>query len=436
MEKTVTITIKKWGINGEGIGYIHQKPIFVPGAIPQEIVQCTMENTDRKFEVATLKKVLQPSSLRRHRLCPIKNCDGCALMHVNYKGQCRMKEATLKQTLYKYAEYKGKILPIIKNESVLGYRNSCKMPVRFVDGKLHLGLYHANSNDFVPVSRCIVHQKGMEQVRQRIEELINIHGIKAYEEQTKQGLRTVVLKEFEEKVQIVLVTGQDCIPSSLIQVLSQIESVCSIFQSIKTDSSIDVFGKETKHLYGQKNMILHVHNLTLQLLPRSFFQLNTKQALRLYEYVESLVKPCRCIVEAYSGIGAMSLMTAHKAKKVIGIESIEDAVQNANENAYRNQLEHVSFICDDAGKRLSTLQETVDCLIVDPPRSGLDKMMKQAILDKKPKQMIYVSCNPSTLAKDLKELQAIYRIVSVQPFDIFSQTQHVETVVKLVRKDK
>ena len=164
------------------------------------------------------------------------------------------------------------------------------------------------------------------------------------------------------------------------------------------------------------------------------FQSNTKQAYRLYNYVKDLIQPCDVLVEAYSGIGAMSLMVASKAKKIIGIEYIEDAVKNANENAKLNNLKHVSFICEDAGKALKKIQENVDTLIVDPPRTGLDTTMKEAILEKQPEQIVYISCNPSTLAKDLKQLQRVYALKSVQPFDMFSQTQHVETVCLLSKK--
>ena len=309
------------------------------------------------------------------------------------------------------------------------------MPVKQVDGKIRLGMYKAESNTFVSIPRCIVHQKGLEQTRQMLESIFNTYSMQSYDFQTESGLRTVVIKEFEEKIQVILVTGQDTLDAEMLKEISQLEQVVSIWQSIKTDNSVDIYGKEMRLLYGQKTMELHLDDLVLQLLPRSFFQLNTRQAYRLYHYVKDLIQPCDVLVEAYSGIGAMSLMLAKKAKKVIGIEYIEDAVKNANENAQRNHLKHVSFVCEDAGKALRDMKETIDALVVDPPRTGLDALMKEVILKKQPNQIVYVSCNPSTLAKDLKQLQEIYQIKSVQPFDMFSQTQHVETVALLSKLD-
>ena len=427
-------TIKKWGINGEGIAYIKGKPVFIDGAIPGEMVEFSVAEEKEKYEIGKLENVIQPSNLRHSRPCQVQECQGCSLMHVNYKGQCKMKEAILKQTLAKYAGYTKKIAPIIKNERVLGYRNSCKLPVKMVDQVIRIGMYQNRSNQFVPLPRCIVHQKNLEIVRQEIESLMNQFHLKEYDSKTKTGIRTLVLKEFEEKVQVIFVTGDMDLEESFIQEVSQLDTVGSVWQSIKTDSGIDIFGKTMRHLAKDKDMKIHLHQYTLNLLPRSFYQLNTRQAVVLYDYVQSLVRPCRFIVEAYSGIGAMSLMVSSKAKRVLGIEVIEDAVINANQNARNNHLEHVSFVCYDAANAFLKVRDKVDCLIVDPPRSGLDSSMRQAILKKRPSQLIYISCNPSTLAKDLKELKQVYHIVSVQPFDMFSQTQHVETVCLLEKK--
>lgn len=429
-------TIKKWGINAEGIGYFHHKPVFIKGAIPEEIVSFTLEKENPRYSIGHLQSVLKESPRRRKQPCSLANhCDGCALMHVDYKGQCQMKMKALRQTLAKYAGYQGEINPIIKNESVFGYRNSCKMPVKQVDGKIRIGMYQMESNSFVSIPRCIVHQKGLEKTRQALEQILNVYSIQAYDFHEETGLRTVVIKEFEEKIQIILITGQDTLNSDMIKEISQLDNVVSIWQSIKTDKNVDIYGKEMRLLFGKETMELHLDGLVLNLLPRSFFQLNTKQAYRLYNYVKDLIQPCDVLVEAYSGIGAMSLMVASKAKKIIGIEYIEDAVKNANENAKLNNLKHVSFICEDAGKALKKIQENVDTLIVDPPRTGLDTTMKEAILEKQPEQIVYISCNPSTLAKDLKQLQRVYALKSVQPFDMFSQTQHVETVCLLSKKE-
>ena len=192
-----------------------------------------------------------------------------------------------------------------------------------------------------------------------------------------------------------------------------------------------------RFIWGEEKMHLQLEDIQLSLLPRSFFQLNTKQSVNLYNVVKDWMPRSKTTVEAYSGIGAISLFVKDKAQEIIGVESIQDAVDNANENAMLNHADNVSFICEDAGSALAHLvkEKDVDTLIVDPPRSGLDDTMKETILKSKIKTMIYVSCNPATLAKDLGVLKKEYRIVKIQPVDMFSQTPHVESVTLLVRND-
>lgn len=186
-------------------------------------------------------------------------------------------------------------------------------------------------------------------------------------------------------------------------------------------------------------MTLQLDDYSLNLLPKSFFQLNTEQALQLYKLVASWVpSDTDLLIEAYSGIGAISLFASDKANETIGIELIEDAVANANENALINGKEDLSFVCGDAATELQEIasKATFDALIVDPPRSGLNHAMRQTILEAKPETLIYVSCNPATLGKDLAVLDEAYEIKQVQPFDFFSQTPHVETAVLLKKRNQ
>ena len=191
------------------------------------------------------------------------------------------------------------------------------------------------------------------------------------------------------------------------------------------------------HLAGETHLPLELDGMKLEISPRSFFQLNTKQAVKLYRTIASMVGDNKnLIVEAYSGIGAISLYLKDKAKEIIGIESIKDAVVNANKNAKLNNCEHISFICDDAANKLTYLSKkrNIDVLVVDPPRSGLDDAMLSCILKSKIKEIIYVSCNPATLGKNLAVLSSRYEVEKIQPVDMFPHTPHVESVVSLKRK--
>lgn len=429
-------TIKKWGINGEGIAYYDKKPVFIENAIPEEVIEFDIQKEEKTYSVGELTRLIEPSSKRRYPLCSIwKECGGCALMHVKYPTQCKMKEEVLKEALIKYAGYKGRMFPIVKNPEPLAYRNSCKLPFGEEYGQLYTGMYERDSNHFQKVERCFVHSKLLESTRQEVVKILNEHHCKVYDSKLKSGFRNLVMKEFNDRIQIILVTGKDELSGELISELSSLEGVCSLWQSKKTDTTRELFG-EMIHLCGEEKMIVEMKDLKLSLLPRSFFQLNTKQAENLYEHIARWMPRCHTIVEAYSGIGAISLFLKNKSKEIIGIESIQDAVDNANENAKMNDAKNVSFICEDAGSALSRLvkEKKIDALVVDPPRSGLDDVMKETIVQSRIRTVIYVSCNPATLAKDLKVLQKEYTILKIQPFDMFSQTPHVETAVLLQRK--
>lgn len=433
--------IKRWGINGEGIAYVKRKAVFVENAIPGEVIDLKIDEDKGNYATGHPTKIYEESSRRRRPLCPKwQTCGGCSLMHVDYKGQMRMKEQALKEALRKYANYTGPILPIIKNPSPLAYRNACKLPFGLDEnGQITTGMYKKGSNDFVPLERCIIHSKKLEQVRNELNALLAQSDLKPASLDNKEGLFNLVLKQFDDQVHVALVTTHFQIPKELVSEILAIPGVASVWQSIKEEGDPDheLFGKKVFHLGGQMKMTLQLGDYSLNLLPKSFFQLNTAQALALYELVASWVpNNTDLLVEAYSGVGAISLFTSDKAREAIGIELIEDAVANANENALLNGKENLSFVCGDAATELQDIvsKATFDVLIVDPPRSGLNQPMRKTILKAKPETLIYVSCNPATLGKDLAVLQEVYEIKKVQPFDFFSQTPHVETAVLLKKK--
>lgn len=417
--------IKKWGINAEGIGYIDRKPVFIPGAIPNETVEFEITEKKETYSIGKLIEVIEPASARHHAPCTSANeCQGCALMHVKYKAQCKMKEESLRQALKKYCGYTKPILPIIKNSDPLGYRNACKVPLQRVDGKWMAGMYKNKGQNFIGIPRCLVHEKAVEQTRQDVVSLLN--------EEENKGLETLVIKSFGPAIQVILVGEEASLSDTTLDKVYELSHVTSVYVNTGKKNN-SVFAQKMDLVRGDEKIEIELGDLKLKLLPRSFFQLNTKQAKALYEYVVEWIKPCDTLVEAYSGIGAMSLMVKDKAKQIYGYETIQDAVDNANENALVNDAKNVIFECIDAAKGLAK-NKKVDALIVDPPRTGLDDAMKETIMRSRIQQLVYVSCNPSTLAKDLKTLMKAYTIDSIQPFDFFSQTQHVETVVFLSRK--
>ncbi len=434
------VTIKKTGINGEGIGYIDRMPVFVPQALIGEEVEIRIVDKQKRYATAELLRVVKSSKNRIRPKCFIQNtCGACPLMIARYPAQLEYKQDLLKQSLIKYAQIDPRKVARVKaSEDVFGYRNQFKLPCAMEEGRLVSGLFMPNSNYFIDVKKCWIHEDGLERVRMDIMHVLNTHGCVSYNPHDKKGIRNLVVRGFDNRYQCTIVTGNDELDERLISDLMRIKGLTSLWQSIHTiKKTPEVFGNKMMHLAGETSLAMELDGLKLRISPRSFFQLNSKQAVQLYRTIASMVKEDNeLIVEAYSGIGAISLYLKDKAKEIIGIESIKDAVVNANQNAALNGCEHVSFLCDDAANKLTYLSKkrSIDVLVVDPPRSGLDDAMLDCILRSKIKNIIYVSCNPATLGKNLAVLSSRYNVDKIQPIDIFPHTPHVETVVQLLRK--
>lgn len=435
------VTIKKTGINGEGIGYIDRMPVFVPQALIGEEVEIRIVDKQKRYATAELLRVVKSSKNRIRPKCFIQNtCGACPLMIARYPAQLEYKQDLLKQSLIKYAQIDPRKVARVKaSEDVFGYRNQFKLPCAMEEGRLVSGLFMPNSNYFIDVKKCWIHEDGLERVRMDIMHVLNTHGCVSYNPHDKKGIRNLVVRGFDNRYQCTIVTGNDELDERLVSDLMRIKGLTSLWQSIHTiKKTPEVFGNKMMHLAGETSLSMELDGLKLRISPRSFFQLNSKQAVQLYRTIASMVKEDNeLIVEAYSGIGAISLYLKDKAKEIIGIESIKDAVVNANQNAALNGCEHVSFLCDDAANKLTYLSKkrSIDVLVVDPPRSGLDDAMLECILRSKIKNIIYVSCNPATLGKNLAVLCSRYNVDRIQPIDIFPHTPHVETVCLLTRKN-
>lgn len=433
------VSIMKTGINGEGIGYIDRTPVFIPGALVDEVVDIDVTEKNKRYMHGKVNRIIKKSSDRKEPKCPMQHvCGGCPLMIVDYKKQLDYKYDILRQSLIKYAQVNPRLLEKVRpSEDSYGYRNQCKLPCAMEDGRLTTGMYIPNSNYFAEVENCIVHEKGLEKVRLQILKVLNAYRLKAYDYHQKAGIRSLILRGFDGKYQCTIVSGEHPLTKEVIDDLMQIEGMVSLWQSYNTvKKTPDIFGPKMIHLAGEKQLHITFDELQLAISPRSFFQLNTKQAKQLYRTIKELVpERNKLLVEAYSGIGAISLYVKDKAEEIIGIESIKDAVVNANANAKKNNAEHVSFLCADAADKLTYIAKnrSIDTLIVDPPRSGLDDEMLMCILKSKIKNIIYVSCNPATLGKNLAVLQDRYTVKKVIPLDMFPNTPHVETIVKLIR---
>ena len=434
------LEIVKAGINGEGIGFHSRKPVFIDGCFPGELVECELQDEGRHWR-GKLIKVLKKSSERIKSPCiHNRNCSACPLMALNYEEQLRIKKQLLEGALYKYCGYDKPLKDIVASDRIYQYRNKCNLPVFEKDGKLVNALYRQDSNHPTIIQNCLIHEEKTEEIRLAILEVLNRHRLKAYDRHEKTGIRQLIVRAYEDNAQAVLVTGKAPLSREVIDDLKQIKGLTSLFQGVNVvRNPVQLMPEKLKPLFGPEKIEMKVGPYKLKLSPQAFFQLNRRQAKRIYEDVSRLIKDRKkLIIEAYCGIGAISLYLHDKAEKLIGIEVIEKAVRDAEENAKLNHVENAQFLCGDASKLVRSIlkKEKADLLVVDPPRTGLDEELITTILKSRVKEVIYISCNPATLGKDLQLLKQKYEIRSIQGYDMFPNTPHVETVCCLYHQKK
>lgn len=425
------------GINGEGIGYDHGVPVFIPGALMHETVDVKITQEKEKYKTAKLIRVIRKSKDRVEPECRYcDSCRACTLMHLKYERQLNYKKQTLKQALKKYADIDMPV-SIIKNDNIYHYRNKFKLPFGMEKGKIVTGMYESERGRFVPIEDCIIHEEVLEKVRKQILEIMNKYKLKAYNERTREGYRSLIMRTFNNKIALVFVVGDNTDLEPMLSDLTRIEEVSSIYYSVNTNKKyINALENDLVHVFGKNCLNARINDLKLVFTPKSFFQLNTRQAEVLYDEAVSLIdENDEEVLEAYCGVGVMSLMAARKAKHVTGVEIVPDAIDNAKKNARYNKIDNVDFVVGDSGSVMEEIskEKQLDCLIVDPPRTGLDEKMITSILNSNAKKLIYVSCNPSTLAKNLNVLKEYYNIESIRAIDVFSNTEHVESIVYLAR---
>lgn len=434
MEK---IKIVKMGINGEGIGYVDDKIVFVDGALLDEEVEIKIQEDHGSYCKAQMVKIIVPSSFRCEPACRIyERCKACALMNYRYSKQLAYKQQMVKEAMIKYAKLDPALVKPTVPTRKLYYRNQLKLPLKMIDKKLCSGMYKANSNHLVYINHCLVHEKGLEEIRKYVMDVLNHFQCRDYNPAISKGYRYLVIRGFEDRYQVTLVTGKQQIDPQIVEMLKKNAKIISIYQNINTaKNNLEIMSNNFKHLGKQRFLDFKIDDIELRLLPNSFFQLNLEQATNIYHEVLNIIgDDCDLMVEAYCGIGAMSLMASAKCKRIIAIESVENAIKNAKDNAQKNGIHNINFVVNDAGNELKKIADHIDVLLVDPPRTGLDEKMIKAIKEKLPSKIIYVSCNPSTLGKNLMLLKSNYDVKKILTYDMFAQTPHVESISLLIKK--
>ncbi|MBO9608013.1 MAG: 23S rRNA (uracil(1939)-C(5))-methyltransferase RlmD [Paenibacillaceae bacterium] len=445
----VVVTVKRLGINGEGVGYYKRKAVFIPGALPDEVVHAAVMRVEPSFLHAELQHIEKRSPHRQEPECPVyEACGGCQLQHMAYAGQLQAKEALVREAFDRYARVADlTIRPIIGMEEPWGYRNKAQLQVGFEQGRVITGLYAAGSHKLVDIAGCRVQHPAINRAVAEVAAIVRELRIPVYDERNRTGcLRTVVARIAlaTGALQLTLITAAGELPQQdriVAAIRKRVPQVAAIAHNVNAGKTPLVFGDTTRLLWGAERLDETLGDVRLSLSPRAFFQLNPAQTIPLYRAAQeaAALTGRELVVDAYCGSGAIGLWLAPYAREVRGIEAIPEAVRDAKRNAAHSGAANVTFYEGQAEKLLPEWIRTgvrPDVVVVDPPRTGCDRRLLDAIAAAKPQRLVYVSCNPSTLAKDCRVLlDAGFRIEWVQPVDMFPQTSHVESVILMVSKD-
>ncbi|MBI5984119.1 23S rRNA (uracil(1939)-C(5))-methyltransferase RlmD [Clostridium perfringens] len=442
------------GYEGEGIAKIDNKyPIFIEGALKGEKVKVRIVKVNKNFAYGKLIEVLEPSEERVNPSCAIyKRCGGCKLQHASYKAQLDFKWDRVKDCVSKI----GKLDPTIVKyplgmENPWRYRNKVQLPIGLINGEVKIGFFAPRSHDIIDMESCLIQDEIGDKVVKLTREWIEKFNIRPYNvdgEYDEKGIvRHIMIRRgfTTNEVMIVLVTNGEKLPHKeefVDLMVKNIPGIKSIIQNINSKKTNVILGLESKTLWGEDTISDYIGDFRFNISPLSFFQVNPTQTEVLYgkalEYAN--LTGNEEVFDAYCGTGTITLFLSQKAKKVYGVEIIPQAIDNAWINAKENKVENVEFFVGESEVVIPDLINKgvkADVVVVDPPRKGCDKKLLDAITNIDAKKIVYVSCDPSTLGRDLKVLEENgYKTLEVQPVDMFPNTAHVECVVLMSRVEK
>ncbi|KRK65140.1 RNA methyltransferase [Companilactobacillus tucceti DSM 20183] len=443
------LTIKRIGINGEGIGFFKHVIVFVPKAVPEDVIVCEIIDLHDNFINGKIHKIRTASPYRNPDVPELASeVGGLEFAHIKYEDQLKFKADILRESLEKYKPYAYQnyriksTVPSVQQEK---YRNKAQFPIQEVNGKILCGLYKNGTQDLVDLTQMPTQMDLTMSAMRKIVQIIKDLEIPVFNPEKKSGiLRMIVIRESVEfnKLQVTFITrSQKFLKERQIieKIQEEIPEVSSISQNINPDDKGSVWGDETKLIWGDQYLQEDINGYVFNLSPRAFLQLNSLQTDKLYDLATEALHPEAndILLDAYCGVGTIGITLADRVEHVYGIEIIPEAIEDAKKNAELNGIENTDYYVgsvDQVYPQLLTDNVHPNAVIVDPPRVGLDGKLIDTLLRHRPEKLVYVSCNPSTLAKDLTRLTSKYRVDYLQPVDMFPQTPHVETVVKLSRR--
>ncbi len=433
---------------GQGIAKVEGCAVFIPNAIVGEICRIRIEKAAKTWASGKIVEIIERSPYRVNRACPVaKLCGGCAFHHMDYEEESRMKAERVRTCLNRIGGENLETVPIMAAPTCEGYRNKAQYPVSVKKGKAIAGFFRAGSHDVVENQRCMILPQDSDAVKDIVIDYVNQYRVMPYDEKAHKGLlRHIYVRRgaVSGQVLVCLVLNGRRLPKPevLIERLKKVPGFTTLVISVNTKPGNAVLGDEFVTLYGPGYIEDTLCGLNFRLSPRSFYQVNHHQAQRLYQAAIDRAEITKndMVLDLYCGVGTITLAMAKAAGKVIGVEVIPQAVEDARDNAARNGIENAEFFCGDAGQAALELEKQgirADVVVVDPPRKGLNADTIEALHRFASRRIVYVSCDPATLARDVALLKERgYLLKDAIAADLFPRCAHVESIVCLVRNSE
>lgn len=437
-------------INSSGFGVCRVDGVvcFVAGGVTGDELEIKIIKSKKNYNIGKIEKIITPSPKRQENDCNVfKKCGGCCYRHVNYKDELEIKETGVRDAFTRIGHLENiNLKPIIPAESSLRYRNKAQYPVKNENGKFYAGFFAARTHDIIPCEDCLLQPEIFSDIVKEVCLWAERNNTPSYDEKTNKGvLRHIYLRiaEATNEIMLTLVSSQTKIKNQdeLIKIITEkFPQVKSIILNINSEKTNVILGEKCVTLYGRDYITDILCDTKIKISPLSFYQVNRRQAERLYNKAKEYMGDVqgKNVLDLYCGTGTIGLCTAKDAEKLIGVEIIPEAIEDAKENAKINNRKNTEFICGDAEKAAEVLKEkniTADIIIVDPPRKGLTPKLIETISDFNPERVVYVSCDPATLARDCEIFRNYnFEVIEATPVDLFPRTSHCETACLLEKK--
>lgn len=443
-----TLHVTDCTLQGSGVGHIDGMAVFVPASAVGDVLTVQILKVQKNCAYAKIREILTPSPERIASDCAVfPRCGGCLFRHMRYEAELSLKAHQVQENLRRIGHYDGQTEPIVPSPQTDGYRNKAQYPLAMQDGNLSVGFYALRSHRVMDCRNCQLQPAVFSDILSVFDAWIAAHSIPVYDEKTRKGmLRHIYIRRGEQSGQILVcaVSTTAKLPHTEAlckMLLEQVDGIRTIVLNVNPDDTNVILGAKCIPLYGDGYMEDTLCGLRFRLSALSFYQVNARQAENLYRKAADLAQPeGKTVLDLYCGAGTIGLTMANRAKQIIGVEIVPEAIEDAKYNAAKNGITNARFLCADAADAAKQLREEgihPDVILVDPPRKGCSQALIETIFDFSPERLVYVSCDSATLARDCALLQkGGYQIETATPFDMFPRTGHVETVCLLTQKDR